>query len=271
MGILNVTPDSFSGDGLLAADDPVAAAVALARRMVDEGADLLDVGGASSRPGHDAGRARRRDRARRARDRGRSPTRCPASCSPSTRRAPRSPRRPSTAGAHLLNDVWGVGGRPGHGPRRRRARRADRADAQPRRGALPERRRRGRRGPPARDRPGARTRACRGIADRRPGLRVREDARPQPRAARRSRRALDARSPDPARHLAQVDAGQGAGPARRPAGRGDVATTALAHRAPASTSCASTTCVRTPARHGSRTRSCADGARTGGRTEPEAA
>src|SRR6478609_7114598 len=52
MGILNVTPDSFSGDGLLAASDPVAAAVDQARRMVDEGADLLDVGGESTRPGH---------------------------------------------------------------------------------------------------------------------------------------------------------------------------------------------------------------------------
>jgi dihydropteroate synthase len=58
MGILNVTPDSFSGDGLLAAsaaepdDDPVATAVAIGRRMVDEGADLLDVGGESTRPGH---------------------------------------------------------------------------------------------------------------------------------------------------------------------------------------------------------------------------
>jgi dihydropteroate synthase len=54
MGILNVTPDSFSGDGLLAAgNDPVDAAVAQGRRMVDEGADLLDVGGESTRPGHD--------------------------------------------------------------------------------------------------------------------------------------------------------------------------------------------------------------------------
>jgi dihydropteroate synthase len=53
MGILNVTPDSFSGDGLLAASDPVAAAVAQASRMVDEGADLLDVGGESTRPGHE--------------------------------------------------------------------------------------------------------------------------------------------------------------------------------------------------------------------------
>jgi dihydropteroate synthase len=54
MGILNVTPDSFSGDGLMLAGDPAEAAVAQARRMVDEGADLLDVGGASSRPGHQA-------------------------------------------------------------------------------------------------------------------------------------------------------------------------------------------------------------------------
>ena len=52
MGILNVTPDSFSGDGLLAAPDPIEAGVAQARRMVADGADLLDVGGASSRPGH---------------------------------------------------------------------------------------------------------------------------------------------------------------------------------------------------------------------------
>jgi len=52
MGILNVTPDSFSGDGLLAAPDPETAAVARARRMVDEGADLLDIGGESTRPGH---------------------------------------------------------------------------------------------------------------------------------------------------------------------------------------------------------------------------
>ena len=55
MGILNVTPDSFSGDGLLVAPgtDPVEAAVALGRRMVEDGADLLDVGGESTRPGHD--------------------------------------------------------------------------------------------------------------------------------------------------------------------------------------------------------------------------
>jgi len=58
MGILNVTPDSFSGDGLIggvAADGPVdtvAAAVERARSMVASGADLLDIGGESTRPGH---------------------------------------------------------------------------------------------------------------------------------------------------------------------------------------------------------------------------
>lgn len=52
MGILNVTPDSFSGDGLLSGGDAIAAAVEQARAMADEGADLLDIGGESTRPGH---------------------------------------------------------------------------------------------------------------------------------------------------------------------------------------------------------------------------
>jgi dihydropteroate synthase len=54
MGIVNVTPDSFSGDGLLLGGaDPVARAVARARRMASEGADLLDFGAESTRPGHE--------------------------------------------------------------------------------------------------------------------------------------------------------------------------------------------------------------------------
>ncbi len=52
MGIVNVTPDSFSGDGLLGGFAPVQAAVAQAARMVSEGADIIDVGGESTRPGH---------------------------------------------------------------------------------------------------------------------------------------------------------------------------------------------------------------------------
>ena len=51
MGILNLTPDSFSGDGLARETDMVTAALAQAQRMLDEGADLLDLGGESTRPG----------------------------------------------------------------------------------------------------------------------------------------------------------------------------------------------------------------------------
>ena len=47
MGIVNVSPDSFSGDGLAVPE----LAVDQAKRMIDEGADILDVGGESTRPG----------------------------------------------------------------------------------------------------------------------------------------------------------------------------------------------------------------------------
>jgi len=56
MGILNITPDSFSGDGLLSRlaseeADAIAHALELARGFVRSGADILDVGGESTRPG----------------------------------------------------------------------------------------------------------------------------------------------------------------------------------------------------------------------------
>jgi dihydropteroate synthase len=51
MGILNLTPDSFSGDGLIRGADFVEAAAAQAHRFHEEGADILDVGGESTRPG----------------------------------------------------------------------------------------------------------------------------------------------------------------------------------------------------------------------------
>ena len=50
MGILNVTPDSFSDGGKYQAVDD---AVERAREMVGEGADIIDVGGYSTRPGHE--------------------------------------------------------------------------------------------------------------------------------------------------------------------------------------------------------------------------
>ncbi len=48
MGVVNLSPDSFSGDGL---GDDIEATVEQARRMVAEGADIIDVGGESTRPG----------------------------------------------------------------------------------------------------------------------------------------------------------------------------------------------------------------------------
>ena len=51
MGVINATPDSFSGDGLGGSVD---AAVELALRFQDEGADFIDIGAESTRPGHQA-------------------------------------------------------------------------------------------------------------------------------------------------------------------------------------------------------------------------
>ena len=52
MGIVNVTPDSFSDGGrYLSADGNVAAALAHCEQLIRDGADLLDIGGESSRPG----------------------------------------------------------------------------------------------------------------------------------------------------------------------------------------------------------------------------
>jgi dihydropteroate synthase len=51
MGILNITPDSFSGDGIIAKGDTVPLAVEQASDFLASGADILDVGGESTRPG----------------------------------------------------------------------------------------------------------------------------------------------------------------------------------------------------------------------------
>lgn len=112
MGIVNVTPDSFSGDGLLAAGDPVQAAVAQAQRMVADGADLLDVGGASSRPGH-AALGVDEEAARVV-----PVIRALAAALPATpisvdTTSPAVAAAAVDAGAHLLNDVWGVADDPG--------------------------------------------------------------------------------------------------------------------------------------------------------------
>ncbi len=117
MGILNVTPDSFSGDGLLAdpagtgdigALDPVEAAVAVGRRMVAEGADLLDIGGESTRPGHaivDADQERARIVPVVAALRAALPD-TPLSIDTTK---PAVAEAALAAGADCINDVWGVG------------------------------------------------------------------------------------------------------------------------------------------------------------------
>jgi dihydropteroate synthase len=115
MGIVNVTPDSFSGDGLLSgASDTVAvaeaavqAAVDQARRMVAEGADIVDVGGESTRPGHAA--VSENEEASRvipaiAAIRAALPD-MPISVDTSK---PAVAAAALDAGASLLNDVWGV-------------------------------------------------------------------------------------------------------------------------------------------------------------------
>lgn len=51
MGILNVTPDSFSGDGLVDGRDVTALIAEQAAAFVAAGADILDIGGESTRPG----------------------------------------------------------------------------------------------------------------------------------------------------------------------------------------------------------------------------
>ena len=113
MGILNVTPDSFSGDGLLSADtnprrgSSIGAAVAQARAMASEGADLLDVGGESTRPGHTAVDADEEARRvvpvlRAVRDALPSMPLTIDTTKPSVAEAA------IAAGAAAINDVWGV-------------------------------------------------------------------------------------------------------------------------------------------------------------------
>ena len=54
MGIINLTSDSFSGDGLLQRLDPVSSALKQAAAFIADGADILDIGAESTRPGAEA-------------------------------------------------------------------------------------------------------------------------------------------------------------------------------------------------------------------------
>ena len=116
MGILNVTPDSFSGDGLRVDEKgALHRTIAQARDFVEAGADILDVGGESTRPGS-----------------------TPLSAADEKERvlpvisalAERFPDMPVSidtfkaevaaaaldAGAHIVNDIWGLKADPDMGP-----------------------------------------------------------------------------------------------------------------------------------------------------------
>lgn len=106
MGIVNVTPDSFSGDGLLSEADWIAAAVAQGEAQVAAGAHLLDVGGESTRPGSaptpEAEELRRVIPVIRA-----LAARVPVPISVDTYKAEVA-RQAVAAGATMINDVWGL-------------------------------------------------------------------------------------------------------------------------------------------------------------------
>ncbi|WP_018131737.1 dihydropteroate synthase [Effusibacillus pohliae] len=103
MGIVNVTPDSFSDGGRFY---DVEAAVRHAKQLVDDGADILDVGGESTRPGHTPVDAKEELRRvipvieRLARE-----VQVPISID--TYKAAVA-KAAVEAGAHIVNDVWGL-------------------------------------------------------------------------------------------------------------------------------------------------------------------
>jgi len=106
MGIVNLTPDSFSGDGL--ADD-TARAIAHARRQLEAGADILDIGAESTRPG--AQMTPEDEELRRLLPVLREITTWGVPISVDTYK-PAVMRAAIAAGAALINDIAGMGGAP---------------------------------------------------------------------------------------------------------------------------------------------------------------
>ena len=99
MGVVNVTPDSFSDGGLHASAD---AAIAHARQLADDGADILDIGGESTRPGSDAVSAE--EEAARVLPVIEGLKGAGAVLSVDTRKSTIM-KKAATAGAHIINDV----------------------------------------------------------------------------------------------------------------------------------------------------------------------
>jgi len=102
MGIINVSPDSFSGDGLTGIDS----AVEQAKSFVAAGADILDIGGESTRPGSEPVAVEEEIR-RVIPVIERISAQLPVPLSVDTYK-PEVARRALEAGAHMLNDIWGL-------------------------------------------------------------------------------------------------------------------------------------------------------------------
>jgi len=108
VGILNVTPDSFSDGGLFIAPEK---ALEQARRMVEEGAAVIDVGGESTRPGF-APISAEEEQARVLPVIAALAASGEALISVDTYREDTA-RLGVAAGAHIVNDVWGLQREPG--------------------------------------------------------------------------------------------------------------------------------------------------------------
>lgn len=103
MGILNVTPDSFSDGGKY---DSIDAAITQAKRMVAEGAKIIDIGGESTRPGHIP--VSEQEELERILPIIRAlASEVPAIISVDTYKA-NVARAAIEAGAHIINDIWGA-------------------------------------------------------------------------------------------------------------------------------------------------------------------
>jgi dihydropteroate synthase len=103
MGIVNVTPDSFSGDGAVVANDALERAVA----QYESGSDILDLGGESTRPGHDAvDESVERGRVIPAIERTRA--RLPDVPISVDTYKPNVARAAHEAGADIVNSIWGL-------------------------------------------------------------------------------------------------------------------------------------------------------------------
>jgi dihydropteroate synthase len=106
MGILNITPDSFSGDGFYSQAGGTEAALEQAKRFVAEGADIIDIGGESTRPSSKLITANEElERVIPVLEKLSGRLAVPLSIDTSKSEVA---RRAVSAGAQMINDVWGL-------------------------------------------------------------------------------------------------------------------------------------------------------------------